>query len=543
MTSNPNSGAVFDRQRSGYVRDFNAFDVFVFNVLGFSLGLALSTNPAFIGAFAPSSSLVLVLLLGAVLALVNGLTYGWFGAIMPSTGGDFVFVSRSINHRLGFLTSWGFTACQIYGLTINVGWILTVGVAPALVTLGVSLDSPRLVAASVWLSQPMVVALSSVVLIAGYLALSYSEIALKKFLIYPLFVIALLGPVLMAWILYTHTNADFVNSFNMFMQKLAGKEDAYQAVISVARASGTKVDPALMWHDSLQAVPLGFLCFLGFTYSVYVGGEVIEPRKAQVRGIICALVLGLVVFLLCMSRYVQVVGQEFNSALLNPDVGAQIGPPGFSMNLLTGILSPSPVLNVVMQIGILVWFLLVPYVILEVCTHNVVAWSCDRLIPQVFNKRSKSTNAPWVAALAVCLFALLFIASNYLFGISLIGAVALVGVAFFITGIAAVNLPRRNPSAFLSAPPLAQKRFLGLSLFQWAGLLSAGGFAWITYAAVHYPMISGDTSNRAWLAPAMVLGTYALGLIVYEVGKTKLRKIERTTGVNLDALFREIPED
>lgn len=96
---------IHDRDKSGYTRDFNPWDVFIFNVMGFALGLALTTNPTFIGAFAPSANLVLVVVLGAILAFINGLVYGWFGAIMPSTGGDFIFVSRSLNHRLGFLTS------------------------------------------------------------------------------------------------------------------------------------------------------------------------------------------------------------------------------------------------------------------------------------------------------------------------------------------------------------------------------------------------------------------------------------------------------
>src|SRR5688572_30043947 len=93
------SQVMFDRQRSGYVRDFRPIDVFIFNSLGLSVGLALCTNPPFIGGFAPSANLVTVILLGAVLAVFNGLTYAWFGGIMPSTGGDFVFVSRSLNHR------------------------------------------------------------------------------------------------------------------------------------------------------------------------------------------------------------------------------------------------------------------------------------------------------------------------------------------------------------------------------------------------------------------------------------------------------------
>src|SRR5688572_10615789 len=130
------------RERSGYTRDFKALDVLVFNVVGFSLGLALSTNPPFIGAFSPGAVLGWVILSGALLALANGLVYGWFAGVMPATGGDYVFVSRTLHPALGFLANWGFTACQLYGLAINLGWIVTVGLAPALQALGMVTDSP-----------------------------------------------------------------------------------------------------------------------------------------------------------------------------------------------------------------------------------------------------------------------------------------------------------------------------------------------------------------------------------------------------------------
>ena len=77
--------ALVDRQKSGYVRDFRLSDVIVFNIMGFALGLALSANPPFIGGFAPGMNIILVIVFGAILAFFNGMTYGWFGAIMPST--------------------------------------------------------------------------------------------------------------------------------------------------------------------------------------------------------------------------------------------------------------------------------------------------------------------------------------------------------------------------------------------------------------------------------------------------------------------------
>ena len=538
---------VFDRPRSGYVRDFKTFDVFVFNTIGFALGLALSTNPAFIGSFAPSSNIVAVLVLGAVLSVFNGLTYGWFGGVMPSTGGDYVFVGRSLNHRLGFLTSWGFTACQIYGMAMNLGWILSIGIAPAILTIGVAVDSVALVNFGVALGTPAYMACGSFLLLFLYFAFAYNDMGLNRYVIYTLFGLALLGPTLMLFVLFSHNTADFTSDYNSFMGRLFAllnksgpTNDYYAFVTETAKQGGVTVDPAASWRASLQAMPLGFLCFIGFTYSVYVGGEVREPQKSQVRGILWSLALGFFVFVVGMGRYVDVVGQQFHSSVGFPAVGEKLGITLNSMNLFTGIMTQSLALNVIMQVGNLMWFVLVPYVMLQVCAHNVIAWSCDRLLPQQLLLRSGRSSAPWVSFLAICAVAAACIGANYFFGFTMVGAVALAAVAYFLTGIGALYLPKQRPDVFERAPGKLRVSFLGLTAFQIVGLVSAIGFAWIVYASVAYPEISGGTRLRAIVVLFVV---YASGLVLYELRKAKLLRETTSKGVDLDALFREIPKD
>lgn len=540
MKQSTNIQPVFDRGRSGYVRDFNTIDVFIFNVIGFALGLALSTNPPFIGSFAPSANIFVVLGLGAVLALFNGLTYGWFGGIMPSTGGDYIFVGRSLSHRLGFLTSWGFTACQVYGLALNLGFLLSVGIAPAMTTLGISTGYANLVIAGTSLVNPQYIAVGSVGLVLIYFLLAYLEIGVHRLVIYGAFGVALLGPLLMITTLFAHSHTDFVSAFNSFMEKFNGTPDAYQLAIATAKESGMTIDPKLVWQSSLQAMPLGFLCFLGFTYSVYVGGEVREPQTSQIRGILFALGLGCVVFLVGMGLYVKVVGQEFHSAVGFPSVSAKLGLPGNSSNLFVGMLAPNPVFNAIMQVGNFLWFLLVPYVIIQVCAHNLIAWTCDHMMPERLLSRAGRANAPWLALLAICAATLVCIGANYFFGFTLVGAVALAAFAFCLTGISAVYLPKQRPEIFAKAPSGLQRRIFGVTLFQLVGLVGAVGFAYVIFVAIWYPDIAGGTRVRAIVVLIVV---YVTGLVAYEINKGRLRRRVKSVGVDLDALFREIPKD
>jgi len=532
---------LFARQRSGYARSFSALDVFVFNVMGFALGLAISTNPPFIGSFAPSADVVWVLILGAFLAVLNGLTYGWFAGAIPATGGDFVFVSRSLNHRLGFITSWGFTWCQIYALGLNLGWILSVGIAPALITLGVSLQMPAVVQYGVWLAAPSVTAIGSVFLLLAYYFIAYFEVGLNRLLVYTLFAIGLFGPLLMAWALYTQTNGEFVQAFNEFMLKFTGVADSYNSAISFARKEGMAVDATPIWKASLQAVPLGFLCFLGFTYSVYVGGEVEEPKKSQMWGIILALCVGIIAFVFCMGRYAALLGQEFHSALGFPTVQEQLRLPANSMNFILGMVIGNPYFNAALQLGNLIWFLLVPYVILQVCSHNLIAWTGDYLMPQQLKLRSNRTGAPWVAHMVVCFAAVLFVLEIYFFGINLVGAVALAALAFFLTGLGAWNLPDRRPDIFENSPAVARIRLLGTkTLFQVIGLLSSLCFAWVIYAAIAYPQVANGSTFGAIAVLVIVYGT---GLIVYQVGTGLFQRRGEEVGLDLDEFFKQIPDD
>lgn len=539
MYKNQINKPLFDRHKSGYTREFNPLDVFIFNVMGFSLGLALSTNPPFIGGFAPNSNILIVIGLGAVLAFLNGLVYGWFGAIMPSTGGDFVFVTRSISHRIGFLTSWGFTLTQIYGMATNIGWIISMAVTPSLTTIGYLFDNKELINWAKDFSENFVF-MGSIVIMLLYWLISTLGFSLNRVFAIIIFLLGMIGPFLIGWILYNTTHNEFVTNFDKFILNQYGIKDAYNLIIQTAKDSGMQMNANNTISESFRALPIGFLCFLGFTYSVYAGGEIEKPEKSQIQGILFALLLGLFTFIICMGKYVNIIGQEFHAALGNSTALEKIGLHFNSMNFIVGIISEKPMLNLFMQIGITIWFLLVPFIMLQVCTRNIIAWTCDGLLPNSFLKRT-NTNSPYIASLAVTLLAIAFIVAINLIGLSLVGAVALAAVAYLFTSIGAMILPDRNPIAFAKLPLSAKNKLTGItSNFQLTGFICALGFLWIIYASVVYPEISGGSTYRAIF---MILAVYISGLLFYEWRRKLLKNLETKANIDLEQLFKEIPED
>lgn len=530
---------IHDRKRSGYVRSFKTFDVFLFNIMGFSLGLALCTNPAYIGVFAPNAELLIVILLGALLAFMNGLNYGWFSAVMPSTGGDYVFVSRSLNPTLGFLTSWGFTLCQLYGLAANITWILSMALIPALKTspfISSFIDAQYFAEtmSGLWLF------FGSIIIAFLYWCISLLGANYKKVFMVILFIFALCGPLLIAWALYTHTNSDFQQAFNKF----AGMDNAYKYVLSVAKESlhvEASPDINVVLKDSIKAIPLGFLCFIGFTYSVYAGGEVSKPEKSQINGIILALLVGVLTFTLCMGRYVTVVGQEFHAAIGYPEVLNTLHLETCPMNMIAGMLIDDPRLNLLMHISIIIWFLFVPYVMFQVCTRNLIAWTCDGLFPSNLLKRNRY-NAPWVASLIVCVFVIFIIFMIYITRVSLVGAVALAAVAYLFSGLGAIFLKKTAPDIYEKLPKGARRKFLDtISYFTLVGFVCVIGFVYIIYSAFKYPDISNGTT---FMAIIMIIAVYLSGYLIYYFCRKKLdNSLKRENGEKIIDIFAEIPND
>jgi hypothetical protein len=140
----------------------------------------------------------------------------------------------------------------------------------------------------------------------------------------------------------------------------------------------------------------------------------------------------------------------------------------------------------------------------------------------------------------VCLFTALWAILNYVSGFTLVGYVALASVPFLLTAIGAVYFPRVNPDAFKRAPPGVRRPLFGATVFQVVGALSAAGFFGVLYACVWYPEISGGTRT---MTLAYLVGVYALGFIIYEINRDKYKQRAQAVGIDIEALFRQIPND
>jgi len=530
---------LFARQASGLIREFGLFDTFSFNTLGYALGLVLAVVPFFAGSVFPGRNVLIVLTMGTALAVFNGVTYGMLSGAMPRSGGEYVYNGRVLHPGIGFMTNWGFTWSQLLGIGIYISWTINYAISVSASVIGYSSDNQALLDFSTWISgQWQTFLFGTLVLVSVILVQLGGMRFLKRFLNY-LFVVALIGSVITAIIFLMNDRASFAEHFNTFMARVTDLPNAYDTVISQATEAGWTQESA-SWTEYLVALPLAYWMYIGFTYSAYIGGEVKEPQKTQTRGVILALLVGYVIYMVTLGAYYRTVGTDFNdaAAYLEYTVGETPLPVTGVLNFFAGVLTTNTFLNVIVGLSFFLWHYLLLFVMFTIIVRNFFAWSFDQIMPTKLTTLTKGTAVPWVAIivasvaievlLALFTFTELF---SYVYNY-----IVIFSIAFWFTSFAAILLPYRRKDLFEAAPPSVRRKIGGVPLITIAGVINLILFSLILYASFTLPAFSGPTG---WQATLFVIAIYVTGIIIYALVAT----VRKRKGVDFGLLYGEIPPE
>jgi basic amino acid/polyamine antiporter, APA family len=531
----PQASGLFVRRSSGLIREFRPADVFVFNTLGYALGLVLMVVPTFIAALWPEQNVLVVVTIGTALTIFNAAMYGYLAGVMPRSGGDYVYLSRVIHPAAGFTANWGFTWSQFLGLGLYSAFAVNFGIAIAFATVGNAIGNDTLINWSESVSGDWwVFGIGVGILMLVLLVLSLNTRFIRN-LFMVCFIPALLGTFVTLGVLFTTSKQEFIANFNSFMAE-RGDGQTYQGIIDKAASQGFSVGDATFW-GALLALPLGYWIYIGFTYSAYIGGEVKQASKTQPRMILATLAFAFLVYLLAFWRYYDIVGQDFTNSVvyLGGDSGIPVSPV---LNFFVGLMTGSTILNVIMGVSFILWNVLLLFVIAMICTRNLFAWSFDGVAPKQLATVSNRTHAPWVAAIIITAVAIVLLAL-YVFSsffTIVVNYIVIFSIAFWMASFAAILLPYRRRDLFEQAPDAVKRKFLGVPVMTILGLGNLLLFTLILIASFKTPAFSGPTGSRANL---FVVGIYVSGFILYFVA----RAVQRARGVNLDLLYKEIPPE
>src|SRR5919206_1970957 len=147
MAAEVGTGAprAFARKATGLRREARARDVFIYNTNNQNIGIGVAFMVLIIPPLYAGASMVTATILAGVLALPMAAVYAYFAAAMPRSGGDYVYVGRTLHPFLGFLSSWNWVVWLIAYTGIPAAYLAQYGLSGLCRELGYVFDSPTLV--------------------------------------------------------------------------------------------------------------------------------------------------------------------------------------------------------------------------------------------------------------------------------------------------------------------------------------------------------------------------------------------------------------
>jgi basic amino acid/polyamine antiporter, APA family len=522
---------IFTREATGLVRSISTTSllIFSFSVFGYQFSFYFIANlaPIIGGNFG------LALLIYMTSTVIFALLWYSFVGIMPRSGGDYVFLSRTLNPTIAFVGNLTYIIFLLLFVAVNASLLVSVGFTTLLGYLGVIYNSSSLLSTAASLSNPTTAFIVAFVLIllGGLVTIRSLKTYLRVQNI--AFVIMIVGALAMLFALLFTSHSAFVSSFNSFASSFTGQSSNYYNNM-------TQTATTLGWTPpSTSSLFSTFLLFpvlgsVSFTYVTFVGGEVKNAKKATLIAILGsnAIIFGLIAATLFLLY--NVAGFNFLSAinyLLFNSPGKIPLPALPYAGLLISIVANPIVGIIITSVTIVQLFIYMPAVFIT-ASRSLFAYSFDKLAPSWFGKVSERTNSPTNAILASVAVALvLFVAISiplsapYIFLLTTVPAWWWSIFPGVLIGFAAILLPKLHPN-FHSLSPIK-----GLKL-QLIGLVGIAFMLLLVYLELTNAVFG---ANRPF-AIELVIGIAVAVVAIYVV-----RRIQ--VGKTLDLVFKEIPPE
>src|SRR3979409_900812 len=115
---------VFERTATGLRREASALDVFIYNTNNQNIGIGVTFIVLLVPALYLGGSMIWSTIFAGLLALPMAAVYAYFAAVMPRSGGDYVYIGRTLHPFLGFLASWNLVVWLITYTGISAAYLV-----------------------------------------------------------------------------------------------------------------------------------------------------------------------------------------------------------------------------------------------------------------------------------------------------------------------------------------------------------------------------------------------------------------------------------
>lgn len=529
----PPPGGLYARSATGLVRDISLGSSIAVNVSTIGIGLLILSATQIPSLF-PRGSAAWSTVVCGVLMLAPALVYGLFSAALPRTGGDYVFVGRTVHPWAGLFTNVNFTLWYFIALGFLAYFVPQTGLSTVCAVLGVTLHSGTLTKWSVDLTQPgWIFGFGMLTLILCTIAASLRLRTLLK-LVGIFFGLSLLGFLVAIFVMLFHSHQQFVSAIHRY----GGN---YNAIVR----AGTSVGYHTGHGTSIGSVFLGSpFVFIAFGYGIataYTAGEMRSSHKTALSGKVASLLVATVLSALAFLLADHVFGRGFlGSATALSGAGSKAYPFAVPSNffLFVSMLTSSNVLQIIMTVGFALAYIatLLPTVVIVV--RNLFAWSFDRILPERVSDVDERTGAPLIANAIVFVGAaayLAFMSFGPTTALQTVGAFTLgTLITFTIVAAAAIVFPYRRPDLFKNSA-IATWKVGPLPAITVAGLVALPAYVFWTIRFATSNALGANTTT-GWVFILAILGISA---VAYPIALV----INRRRGIDISLSGRELPPE
>jgi APA family basic amino acid/polyamine antiporter len=528
---------LFTRKATGLVREGKTRDALFYNVMWSSVALTFAFYWLFLASY-PGSNALLGVGFAAVLGIPGAFLYAMLTQVMPRTGGDYVFNSRSLHPSVGFAAN--FSYCVWLAVTIGVytTYIANYGFGALGRTMAGFTGSTGWLSFGEWFSTHWGLFTTGTVMLllsAGLFAVGGTRLFFRVQVgCFVLFIVgAVVLPVLVGLI---QTKSGFIHNFNGYAANLGTKNASAKLAASAGKAGFAPSKFSL--EESFKSVSVWWFIF-GFIFSsTYFAGEIRLQKRTHLKSMPGAVLVAVLVLLVLIPSFLHVSDYTFNGqlGLASPAAyGFSAGAPAYPE--LMGIASGSAVWGVIMILGftasLLIWL---PQTLLLV-SRSMFAWSFDRIMPERLSWVEPRSRSPLIA---IGIMLLLSIASTAIYSFttwfSTLSVLLGLSLTLLVTAVSGIVLPYRQ-KAMVEASPYA-RRIAGIPMLSIVGALALLGFGTAIFVLLWDPGSGASISKNPGKIELAVL-VYAIGFVIYFVA----RAIRRTQGIDLELAHRELPPE
>jgi amino acid transporter len=520
----------FTRKASGLVRQLSASDVLMFNIL--SMGIVWTFLYIVYGPLLyPGVNMPVTVIIAAFPVFLVALTFLFFSVAMPRSGGDFVWVSRSIHPAIAFMNNFLLGVIMLSFMGPVGGWFLDPGITSIMIDWGTLTNNPTLIAQA----HSLVNAnnLSIFALIVVLVAVGVNFLGTKNIWRFQwgCFLFVIVGTVLFIVAMLAAGHDTFVSRFN----QLSGT--SYDAIVRAAQESGynTGFTSTALLFGTVYA----FLNFFGFQWSAYVGGEVKDVSRSQVVAILGSVaVFGAFCFMSFETSYI-VGGSEFVHAAaflsLTGNSAWTLPMPAWS-NYLIVFATDNPWVAALVGFSVIASVFGSLTTIVVMVTRLIFAWSFDRIIPAAFSSVDQRFRVPRNALALVAGISLIYVYLTYFTTVMSFLSYSILGmwISTGIIGLAAMVFPYRRRDIFEKSPKMVQTKVGGVPAMSILGAITLLTGAFVSIGTIA-PQYTGAPVNPYYVLA--ILLTMGIGLLIYGIAYWYNRRI----GIDMGVGFREIP--